>query len=89
MSETEPLLEHQEDQEIILEEGNLSLPSAIFSLLKTAIGAGMLYLPYVFKEIGLISGTCLLLFAGITTGLSLHLLSVATNIHQNGSYIRN
>ena len=51
-----------------------SIRGAIFNLCNTAIGAGVLSLPYLMRLSGLVLGLMLILISGVFTIISLHLL---------------
>ena len=69
-------------------EGKLSVPGAIFSLTKTAIGVGILYSPGVMHSCGLVLGVFMLLFAGVTSCISLHFIGRATAHTKTTDYVR-
>ena len=56
-----------------------SLRGSIFALMSTAIGAGILSLPYVFKEVGIILGIIFLSIGAISTYYAIVFLSVESN----------
>jgi len=62
-----------------------SLRGSTFTLISTALGAGILSLPCMFKNTGLILGTIFLLLAGLAALWSMYLLSKCsfrTNCHR-------
>lgn len=67
----------------------LSLSSATFSLAKTAIGAGCLFLPAVFVQFGLVLGIILLVVGAITSGVSLYFLGRLSARAKSPDYIGN
>lgn len=66
------------EETISVEKRGLSLIGAVFSLTKTAIGVGLLYSPKAIHNCGLYLGSFLLLFAAVTSCLSLHFVGIAT-----------
>ena len=64
-----------EDSISIISVKSISLSSAIFSATKTAIGTGMLFLPYAMMQVGIGNGVLMLIFAAVTTCLSIHFLA--------------
>ena len=66
--------------------GQGSVRGAIFNLCNTAIGAGVLSLPYVLKQSGLIIGSLMIIIAGYFAILSLRLLIKKADEYEIFSY---
>ena len=77
----------KDTEKVVVAEGSLSTAGAIFSLTKTAIGVGLLYSPKVMHECGLGLGTFMLLFAAVTSCLSLHYVGIATSHTKTKDYV--
>jgi len=63
-----------------------SLPSSIFNLANSIIGAGVLTLPYALRETGLLLGSMLLLVFALLSAISLSYLDVATRLTNTRTY---
>ncbi|BFZ54746.1 hypothetical protein PYCC9005_001783 [Savitreella phatthalungensis] len=55
--------------------GHASFSSSFINLTNTIIGAGVLAMPHAMATLGLFAGTLVLLFAGLTSGFGLYLLT--------------
>lgn len=70
-----------------LPQRTATLSQGIFSLAKSAIGAGTLALPSQFAKLGLFSGIAVLAFASLSTTSTLHFLSrLAANTDLNSYF---
>ncbi|KAL0482446.1 sodium-coupled neutral amino acid transporter [Acrasis kona] len=58
----------------------------LFNLVNTTVGAGILALPYAFKEMGIVMGLLSLLLMGVLAAATLHFLSEASQIRRKYSY---
>jgi amino acid permease len=63
-----------------------SASGVLFNLINTTVGAGILALPYAFKELGIVFGVIALLIMGIIAGSTLHFLAVASAERKRFSY---
>jgi len=64
-----------------------SLSAGIFNLTKSAVGAGILSLPFAMKQAGLIPGLFLIIFASLSTSSTLHFLArIAANTDQGNFF---
>ncbi|EFJ33873.1 hypothetical protein SELMODRAFT_230448 [Selaginella moellendorffii] len=81
-TESSPLLPKRRDEEEEEEEeegfevgiSGASAPSAVFNLLTTIVGAGIMALPATQKELGIFLGMITIVFVGILTDASLEIL---------------
>lgn len=66
---------------------NTTLSQGIFSLSKSAVGAGTLALPFVFAELGLVNGLIMLVFGSLSTTMMLYFLGrLAAKTDQSDYY---
>lgn len=63
--------------------GTATAGSSIINLTKTIVGAGMLAIPFVFKNDGVLVGILLTLLAAITSGFGLFVLAKASKVMTN------
>jgi amino acid permease len=62
------------------------LGPSIFNLTKTAIGMGMLAIPFAYKSLGLVLGVIVTCFAMVLGCLSLHFLARVSELKQCFTY---
>ena len=67
--------------------GSTSLVLSVFNLTNTALGAGVLSLPYFFASTGIVAGLFVLVAVGLMSALSLHLLVKANPLAGANSYL--
>nr|OQO25033.1 hypothetical protein B0A51_07126 [Rachicladosporium sp. CCFEE 5018] len=53
--------------------GNASWASSVINLLNTIVGAGVLAMPHAMSNMGIVLGTLIILWAGLTAGFGLYL----------------
>eukprot|EP00941_MAST-03F_sp_MAST-3F-sp1_P001900 g1900.t1 len=70
-----------------VKKGSASVPSSIFTLANTTIGAGTLALPYFYSETGIILGSIMLFIVASLSALSLHLLVRCGELSKRRSYM--
>eukprot|EP00035_Acanthoeca_spectabilis_P031672 m.15235 g.15235 ORF g.15235 m.15235 type:complete len:459 (+) comp4890_c0_seq2:336-1712(+) len=77
-----------DDPKIIQSEdnGRSSIPEASFNLINSIVGAGMIGIPFAFKEAGLITGIFLMIMMGVLTDYSLRLLIHLSEVSGRSTY---
>jgi len=69
-------------------EGTGTLSAATFNLCKSAIGVGILALPYCMAQSGIVLGIILLVFCSLMASVTLHFLArIAANFHVGDYYL--
>lgn len=83
-------VEDNEDAEDLMAENEedcqATIMSTVFNLSNNIVGAGILTLPYCFKEASIVEGALLMIFVGILSGLSLVLIAVCCDVTQCFSF---
>eukprot|EP00941_MAST-03F_sp_MAST-3F-sp1_P003975 g3975.t1 len=64
----------------------MNRPAAVFSLVSTIVGGGVLSLPFAFSKAGLVLGPLLLLFCGVISDFSIVLLVLCARMSGAASY---
>jgi amino acid permease len=73
-------------EEVVEVPAKPSIANAIYNLLNYIVGAGILGLPYAFRQSGVLLGLLLLIFVGLATVYSFYLLLWSSDISKQYSY---
>ncbi|KAJ6107498.1 Vacuolar amino acid transporter 5 [Penicillium sp. IBT 18751x] len=65
--------------------GEASWTSSVINLVNTIIGAGVLAMPLAISHMGIVLGTCVILWSGVTAGFGLYLQSRCAQYLDRGS----